>query len=56
MYGRSGVNVKVEPRSTLPLRAACHTSPLFYLRAKILHAYARKNYLTVEIHPNIDRR
>ena len=40
------VNVKVERSSTLiRLRVAFHKQPLFYLRT-----YARKNYVTVEIH------
>ena len=31
MYERSRENVKVEPRSTLPLSATLYTLPLFYL-------------------------
>ena len=51
MYEGSRVNVKDERGSTLSLRAALHTLPLFYLRTSILRGYERKNYATVEIHP-----
>ena len=42
---------KDERGSTLSLRAALHTLPLFYLRTSIWRGYERKNYATVEIHP-----
>ena len=51
MYEGSRVNVKDERGSTLSLRAAFHTLPLFYLRTSILRGYERNNYATVEIHP-----
>ena len=51
MYEGSRVNVKDERGSTLSLRAALHTLPLFYLRTSILRGYERNNYATVEIHP-----
>jgi len=43
MYGRSRVNVKVEPRSTLTF------APDLPYIVSILFTYARKNYATVEI-------
>ena len=51
MYEGSRVKVKDERGSTLSLRAALHTLPLFYLRTSILRGYERNNYATVEIHP-----
>ena len=48
MYGRSCVNVKVEPRLTFTCTRGLSYNALFYLRA-----FARKKYATVEINPNV---
>ena len=49
MYGRSRVSVKVE--RGLTLHVAFHTLPLFHLCTYNFRAFARKNYVTVQINP-----
>ena len=49
MYGaRCTQTLKLSEVQLSRLRTTFHTLPLFYLRA-----YARKNYVTVEIQPNM---
>ena len=56
MYGRSRVNIKVEPSLNFTFtRGLSNITSILFTREN-LHAYARKNYLTVEIHPKVDRR
>ena len=50
------LNVKLKEVLLLRLRATFDTLLLFYLRAQILRTYARKNYATVEINPNVYAR
>ena len=49
IYERLDVNVKVKRGSTFTF---ARDLPLFYSRGYNLPAYASKNYVTVEIHPN----
>lgn len=49
MDQRSHVNIKVEPQSTvLFMQNTLYIASTLFI-AKILHAYTRKNYVTVEI-------
>ena len=56
MYGRSRVNVKVDPVQLKHVRVAFHTLPLFHSRAYNLRAYSCKSYATMEIYPYTDCR
>ena len=48
--------MKLKEVLLLRLRATFDTLLLFYLRTQILRTYARKNYATVEINPNVYAR
>ena len=56
MYGRSRVNVKVEPRSTFTFpRRLSYIASISFTRL-LLRAFVRKNYATVEINPKKDKK